>query len=59
MAGDGSIPLRGAEDWVLDLDPNENIWSTNLSTPAPKSKTCSTTSMTEPTPSSGDNNRLT
>jgi Protein of unknown function (DUF3024) len=27
--------------------------------PSPKSKTCSTTSTTEPTPSSGDNDRLT
>jgi hypothetical protein len=46
--------------WTLYWrDGNLKYHRYDLSTPAPKSKTCSTTSMTEPIPSSGDNNRLT
>ena len=36
------------------LPPSSDGAPTTLWTPAPKSKTCSTTSMTEPIPSSGD-----
>jgi hypothetical protein len=45
--------------WTLYWrDHNLNTTATNHSTPAPKSKTYSTTSTAAQTPSSGDNHRL-
>ena len=46
--------------WTLYWrDRNLNTTATTLWTPAHKSKTCLTISTTEPTPSSGDTDRLT